>query len=167
MNPSERPKINPPLSVFDIILEGLAAVAIIYMLAQLIITWPKLPEEVPTHFNASGQADDWGGKSAMLILPMVALVMYAGLTILSRFPHLFNFPVPLTENNTVRQYRLAKSLVSFVKLDVLAIFLYIQSFTIRTATGEATGLGVWFIAYTMGGTFIPIIIYFVLASRAK
>jgi hypothetical protein len=167
MKQTERPKINPSLSVFDIVLEGLAVVAIIYMLVQLIMTWPTLPEKVPSHFNASGKADDWGSKSSMLILPMVALVMYTGLTVLSRFPHIFNFPVPITENNAVRQYRLAKSLLSFVKLDVLAIFLYIQASTIRTATGEAAGLGIWFIAYTMGGTFIPIIIYFVLASRAK
>jgi uncharacterized membrane protein len=167
MKQSERPKINPPLFVFDIVLEGLAAVAIIYMLVQLIMTWPTLPEQVPTHFNSSGLTDDWGSKSSMLILPMVALVMYVGLTVLSRFPHIFNFPVPLTEHNAVRQYHLAKSLLSFIKLDVLAIFLYIQSFTIRTAMGEAAGLGIWFIGYTMGGTFIPIIIYFVLASRAK
>ncbi len=162
-----RPKINPTLSTFDVILEGLAATALIVMFVYLFKAWPSLPDEVPTHFNAAGVPDDWGSKSSLLILPIVVLVMYAGLTILSRFPHTFNFPVKITETNATRQYALAKSLLSFVKLDVLAIFLYIQTFTIRTAQGEAAGLGVWFIVYSMGGTFVPIIIYFVLASRAK
>ena len=167
MKQTERPKINPPLSAFDIVLEGLAAVAIIYMFVQLIMTWATLPEQVPSHFNASGKADDWGSKSSMLILPMVAVVMYTGLTVVSRFPHTFNFPATLTESNALKQYKLAKSLLSFLKLSVIGVFLYIQAFTIRTALGEAAGLGITFLVFTLLGTFIPIVVYMILAARAK
>jgi len=167
MKHTERTKINPPLSTLDIVVEGLAAVGVIIMFAHLIMAWSSLPDMAPTHFGASGKPDDWGSKSTMLILPMVVLAMYAGLTILSRFPHIFNFPVTLTESNAVRQYKLAKSMLSFLKMSVIGVFLYIQVFTIRTAQGEAAGLGMMFLIFTLVGTFIPIVVYMILASRAK
>ncbi|MDZ7607116.1 MAG: DUF1648 domain-containing protein [Cyclobacteriaceae bacterium] len=167
MKSFERPKTNPPLSTLDVVLEGLAAVGVFIMFAQLIRVWSSLPEEVPTHFGASGAPDDWGSKSTLLILPMVALVIYAGFTILSRFPYIFNFPVKVTETNYLTQYRLAKTLLSFVKVTVIGLFLFIQIFTIRIAFGEAAGLGVLFLLLTLAASFVPIVVYLVLASRAK
>ena len=35
----------------------------------LIVIWNKLPEQVPTHFNIEGVADDWSSKSVMLFIP--------------------------------------------------------------------------------------------------
>ena len=167
MKQSERPKTNPPLTTLDVVIEALAAVCLIIMFAQLIKVWSSLPDQVPTHFGANGKPDDWGSRSMMLILPMVVLVMYSGLTILSRFPHTFNFPVTITENNFEKQYKMAKTLLSFVKLSVIGIFLYIQVFTIRTAQGESAGLGVPFLIFTIVGTFIPIMVYMILALRTK
>lgn len=35
----------------------------------LATIWNKLPEQVPTHFNIDGVADDWSGKTTLLFMP--------------------------------------------------------------------------------------------------
>ena len=163
----ERPKINPPLTTLEIMLEGLAAVFVVWMIASLIKDYPSLPQEVPTHFNAAGQPDAWGGKSTILILPLVTIVFYVGLTVLNRFPYIFNYPVEITAENAERQYRLAKTLVTMLKTVITGAFLFIHIRTMDVAQAKATGLGLSFIFLILGGTFIPIIIYMILALKNK
>lgn len=39
--------------------------------------WDELPDEVPTHFNIRGEADDWGPKwMAAYLIPMIGLGTY-------------------------------------------------------------------------------------------
>lgn len=39
--------------------------------------WDELPDEVPTHFNIQGEADDWGPKwMAAYLIPMIGLGTY-------------------------------------------------------------------------------------------
>ncbi len=40
--------------------------------------WDQLPEEVPTHFNIKGEADDWGPKwITAIMLPSIGVGVYA------------------------------------------------------------------------------------------
>lgn len=162
-----KPKINPPLRSVDLIIEGLAAICLIYMIAQLIIEYPGLNQNVPTHFGANGNPDSWGDKSSMLIIPIVAIILYSGLTALNKFPHIFNYPIPITEENAAKQYQLAKSLLSALKFTTIGLFLYIQLQTINVAKEVQDGLGASFLVLIVIGSFIPIIIYFILASKNK
>ena len=42
-----------------------------------LIVWNKLPEQVPTHFGPSGDADGWSSKAfAVFMLPLFMLVMH-------------------------------------------------------------------------------------------
>ncbi|HTA62998.1 MAG TPA: SdpI family protein [Bacteroidia bacterium] len=47
------------------ILVALIIVPYIYLYS----IWQQLPNQVPTHFNLSGQADDWSGKNFLFFLP--------------------------------------------------------------------------------------------------
>ncbi|MFV1883279.1 MAG: SdpI family protein [Balneola sp.] len=56
------------------------------LLAPFIVSfylWDQLPEQVPTHFNIQGEADDWGPKwiNAFMI-PGIAVVTYLLLLVL-------------------------------------------------------------------------------------
>lgn len=162
-----KPKINPPLQTMDIKLEGLAGICMIYLITQLIIEYPELNKKVPTHFGANGMPDAWGSKSSLFILPIVAIVLYAGLTILNRFPHLFNYPLTITEQNAEKQYQYAKTMISALKLTTVGLFLYIQLQTINVANKTQIGLGTHFLIVLIIGLFLPIIAYFVVAFRNK
>jgi len=100
-----KPKINPPLRTTDVIIEALAAICLIYMVTQLIIVYPGIDHQVPTHFGSSGKPDAWGSKTSLLLIPVVSIVIYAGLTVLNKYPYIFNYPVPITEENASKQYR--------------------------------------------------------------
>jgi len=74
--------------------EGLA-------LAGLVATWLivathywALPQTVPTHFNANGVVDGWGGKWDLWFAPGFACVLYAVLTLVRFLPErMINVPV--------------------------------------------------------------------------
>ncbi len=161
------PKINPPQQKIDIIIESLGAICIIYLAAQLIVEYLGLNDKIPTHFGSDGMPNAWGNKSSLLIPPTIALTLYAGLTILNRFPHLFNFPLTITEQNAERQYQYAKTMVSVLKLSIIVTFTYIQIQTINVAKETNLGLGSYFISLIVIGSFLPIIIYFIIALKNK
>ncbi|MFZ9694931.1 MAG: SdpI family protein [Chitinophagaceae bacterium] len=49
-----------------------------------IYLYPNLAEKIPTHFNASGQADAWGSKNSIFMMPIImsisSLLVYFLLT---------------------------------------------------------------------------------------
>jgi len=58
----------------------------------------------------SGQPDAWGDKAAIWILPAVAAFFDVMWAVLANYPHTFNYPVAITEENARVQYQLARSL---------------------------------------------------------
>jgi uncharacterized membrane protein len=51
-----------------------------------LLVWPELPPRVASHFDGSGEADDWSSKGTFgaLMLAVLALVAGVGLGILWR-----------------------------------------------------------------------------------
>jgi len=141
----KRPVLNLPLSSLDGFVEFASVAALLFLLVSTALYWSALPERVPTHFGLSGRPDAWGAKSSLLLLPIFAIVLYAGMTILGRFPHIYNYPVQLTEENVERQYRIARTLIGWVKLEVVWTFALIQWETMRVVFGKAEGLDLWLI----------------------
>lgn len=163
----QKPRINPPLRRIDYILEALAAICILYAIVQIIVVYPQLPDSIPIHFDLQGTVDGWGKKSNILLYPLISLFIYSGMTVLNRYPHLFNYPVPITENNAEKQYQLAKSLVSTLKFTVTGMFLFTQLRSTGVAKEMETGMGASFTIIVLIGTLLPVVIYFILAAKWK
>lgn len=140
-----------------------------FLLQILLIAraWARLPSSVPVHYGFSGQPDAWGEKTELLVLPVVSLVLYVGLTWLARYPHKLSYPWTITKSNAERLYRLAKSSVGAVQCLLVWLFTAISWQTIRVAMGQTSGLGQAFIAATLGITVITIIVYVLLARSAS
>ena len=163
MTVEERPKIKLELTAADKIFEIIGWLLIIVIWGLTIANYSNLPETIPTHYNGAGQADGFGGKATILTLPIIATILFIGLTVLNQFPHVFNYPTNITQDNAFRQYTNATRLIRYLKLVVVFIFVLIVYKTIQHANGKADGLGVWFLPMTMGLIFIPLI-YFVIKS---
>ena len=159
----ERPKIKLELTTADKIFESIGWFLIIAIWGLTITNYSNLPDTIPTHYNGAGQADGFGGKATILTLPLIATILFIGLTILNKFPHVFNYPANITQDNAFRQYTNATRLIRYLKLIIVFIFGLIEFKTIQNASGKADGLGVWFLPMTMGLIFIPLI-YFVIKS---
>lgn len=155
--------INPLQRTLDLA----ALLGLAFYVFYMVTVWPGLPERIPTHFNSYGQPDAYGSKYSLLILPVLSIGIYFLFTFLNRRPNTFNYPVQITDENRDRQYRLAREMMSFLKVSIIYCFLYITWRTVLTARGEAEGLGSLFLPIFLALTVLPAIIYFVIASRHK
>jgi uncharacterized membrane protein len=163
----ERPKIKLEFTYSDLVLEVLGWFTIALLWILTILNYTSLPESIPTHFNASGQVDDYGNKGSILLLPAVGTIIFAVILLLTRIPHIFNYPVTITEENAERQYRNAARMMRYMKFVVVFTFLIIQYRTIETAEGIAKGLGIWFMPVALGITFVPLALFIGRAVRAN
>ncbi len=161
----ERPKIKLKLTATDKILEILGWSSILTIWVLTITSYPNLPDIIPIHYNGAGQADGFGGKGNILALPIIATILFVGLTFLNRFPHIFNYPTTITAENALNQYKNATRLLRYLKLIISVIFGILVFQTIRNATGESTGLGVWFLPLTLGLIFIPLVLYVIKSLK--
>lgn len=159
----ERPRIKLELTTVDKAFEIIGWLLIISVWGFTVINYANLPETIQTHYNGAGQADGFGGKATILTLPLIATVLFGGLTFLSKFPHIFNYPTNITQHNALRQYTNATRMIRYLKLIIVVIFGLIAFKTIQNGNEEAKGIGIWFLPLTLGLIFIPTI-YFVIKS---
>jgi uncharacterized membrane protein len=163
MTPEERPKLKIQLSPTDKVLELLGWGVLLALWAWTGTSFSNLPDSIPTHFNAAGEADGFGSKASIFGLPVIATLLYIGLTLMNRVPHIFNFPTPVTQDNALSQYTTATRMIRYLKLILVLVFAGISFQTIQQANGAGEGLGVWFLPLTLVLIFIPLL-YFVVKS---
>ena len=162
----ERPKIKLELTTIDKTLETLGWISILAIWIFTITNYTNLPDIIPIHYNGAGQADGFGGKCNILTLPLISTVLYIGMTILNKFPHVFSYPTDITQDNALRQYTNATRMIRYLKLIIVVIFGVVTFQTIRNVNGQTNGLGVWFLPLILGLIFMPLI-YFLVISFSK
>lgn len=160
-----RPKLKLTLTFFDVIIETLGGILIILLVAYPIYHYANLPEEIPIHFNASGNPDGFSSKRDIWIMPFLGLAVYVGLVILNRYPHVFNYPTEITAENAERQYKLATTLLRMVNFSIALIFFYITYHSVQSAISGQGGLGIMFMPIVLLGTIGPLIWYLIKASK--
>lgn len=162
-----RPVIRPEMAPVDWLLEGFALTGLLVMIAFAANQFSHLPESIPSHFNAAGKPDDYSSRDSLWFLPLIALFLFGLMTYVSRIPHKFNYPIPISPQNAARQYAMAVRLIRTLKAVIMWLFATITIFTVRTALGSSTGLGLWFMPVFLTMVFGPLITYLVLAFRKK
>ena len=138
-----RPVVKLPRSRAENVVDGLTAIVLLAWFRVALWYWPGLPARVPMHFNAAGKVDGWGPRWTIWLLPAVGVVLAVFLTVLSRFPHTFNYPCAITPENAERQYRMARLLLGIVKLGVAVLFCTLELMVCSAASGQNV-LGVGF-----------------------
>lgn len=115
----------------------------IFVASSLFVLWyyPGLPDQVPSHFNVFGDADDWSGKGWVLILLGMSAIIHLCLIWISRHAKSFNVPVERTAENEDALNIWGKQLVLNSNVMAQALFAYIQMGIIFTALGYWNGLG--------------------------
>lgn len=140
-----RPKIKISLTIADIIIEAVCAAIFLLVCLYLIFSWSDIPTTVATHFGISGQADSFGSKNSIFFLLPFMVVLYAALTILQKFPHIYNYAIEITEKNAEIQYKYAVKMLRVLKLIMVGCFSFIEFQTIRSALTGKNTLGILFL----------------------
>lgn len=162
--PEIRPKLKPKLTKTDYLLEAAVFLGLASIWILAITAYHSLPEIIPTHYGFNGQADDWGSKAAIFILPVISLVMIIGMSILNRFPHIFNYPLKVTEENAMQLYRKGTLLIRIIKVIIVILFMFIE--WLICDVPENNQLPVWFLPVVLiVPVILPVIIVFIMTGK--
>jgi uncharacterized membrane protein len=159
----ERPKIKLNLTITDKIIEYTGWAILIATWVLAILSFSDLPESIPTHFNGAGEADGFGGKNNIFVLPIVGTIVFIGMTLLNKNPHIFNYPKTITNQNALSQYSNATRMIRVLKLILVLVFALILVRTLQNTNGSADGLGTWFLPLIISLCTIPTL-YFLIKS---
>ncbi|MEX2596079.1 MAG: DUF1648 domain-containing protein [Salibacteraceae bacterium] len=159
--------IRPIFGGLDIALEAASLLAVIVSIVLPIAFASELPDRIPIHFDETGHADRWGKSGELYYFTGIVLVIYIMLTLLNRTPHLFNYPLKITEENAQEQYTIAVRLLRWIKLITTVGFCAIVYRLIHNAMDGSDYLPPFWMFIFIGLLFVAIIIYFATVQKTK
>jgi uncharacterized membrane protein len=118
-----------PITVPTAVIEIITVLIIIFTVTVVSIKYNALPEQVAVHFNFWGEADRWGGKAVVLVVVILAVIIYAGISVGEFFPQLLNIPARLIDDNEKKVYRIAGIGIAFAKLMIVLMLVTSAVFT--------------------------------------
>lgn len=129
-----------------------------------IFTVMQLPDTIPIHFDLNNEPDNYGSKYTLLVLPFIATLILGLFSVIKRYPSSLNYPVKITEHNAAIQQRLAFSLLSTLGCVIPLLFGYIIYSTKEYVEHGSFNFPMVLI---LGSVCLPIILYFIIAYRAR
>jgi Protein of unknown function (DUF1648) len=133
-------------------LVGIAALALLGWITGAALYGPNhLPDRVPTHFDAAGHPNAWGSPTGMLLLPVVAAGLYLLMSLVTRYPGAFHYPVRVTRENIEQLQSITLDMIAWLKVENTCLFLVLQSAFIQAAR-------------TGNGRLFPMILPFFIAA---
>lgn len=163
---SGRPIIKIIPDSIDKRIETVALILFVIMWSITLFLLSTLPPTIPVHFNFKGEADGYGNKLTLLVLPILGTCIYFGFTVLNKYPHIFNYLTPITKENAEKQYTLATRMLRYLKAAVLLLFTTIIVFVYLNVKNIVNGIGWWFLPFTLLLMLGPAI-YFISKSLKK
>ncbi|MDT8717646.1 DUF1648 domain-containing protein [Clostridium sp. 19966] len=161
---NKRPVLKLNYSWLDKIITSVAFIALAASFLLVFMNLGNLPSKVPTHADATGNVNGWGSKYVLIILPIINIIMFLSLIALSKFPHIYNYPVEITEENAEYQYRNARSLMINLNALCTVMFAYICWQSVQLAKyGKDSGIIFVFLFILI--MFIAIAYYAVKAMK--
>lgn len=113
---------------------ALAALLALWAITAYGVMGPHpLPARIPTHFDLAGKPDGWGQPAMLWLLPNLATVVVGLMWLVARHPRAFNYPVRVTPATRPRLEAITLSMIGWLRLEVAALFLAIQSAIIHSA----------------------------------
>ncbi|MBS4956042.1 MAG: DUF1648 domain-containing protein [Clostridium sp.] len=146
-NTGKYAKINKYLDIIGVVL-------VVALIVITCIYWIKAPDIVPIHFNFKGEIDSYGSKNTLFILLPIAIIIYIGLAILSKYPEVCNYCIEITPRNKEKQYSMASTFIRIMNVEILTLVLFIQiSIAISMNNGKSISI-----------VFLPIALFILFGS---
>lgn len=149
--------------VFNIVGYTVYGLAIIF----LIIKFFQLPDEIPAHFNLSGEVTRWGSKIELIILPIIGTFTILLTEFFERNPQFHNYPSRLTKENAAQFYFNSRRILNQMKNIMALMFAYLIIEIIFVSEEKSEGLGSWPMTLFLIALFIPIIFGLIRQSKIK
>lgn len=109
-----RPRKSLKLSPIDIAIEIVSIISLLFLIGlSVAISFYSENFIVPTN-----------GYGSVWFFTAKGLFVYAALTILGQFPHIFNYPVEVTSENATKLYGQGSQLVRLLKMLIVLSFVF-------------------------------------------
>ncbi|MDE3187148.1 MAG: DUF1648 domain-containing protein [Acidobacteriota bacterium] len=146
---------------------ALVALALLVWITYDALTGPnRLPDRIPTHFDAAGNANGWGSPAAMILLPIVAIGLYFAMSVTALFPGAFHYPVRATRMSLPRLQDITLDMMSWLKAELSGFFAILQWAIIRAARSGQGSLFALLVPALLVVVFSTIGWHFVAILRA-
>jgi uncharacterized membrane protein len=162
---SERPRLKIELNQTDEIVELAGWLLIVILWGMSLYSYANLPDKIPTHFNFAGQPDKWGSRNTFFLLPVVGTLVFTGLTVLNKYPHVFNYPVKITNENALSQYTNATRMLRWLKLSLAIIWCLINLITYSVAKEKINRFSFGLLPIPLVLILVPTVYFTVKAKR--
>lgn len=159
------PEIRISLTTSGKIIEAIGFLLLVSFWYYTLTHYGELPDSIPTHYKANNVVDGYGNKWNIIMLPIVATILYLGLTIVAGFPHKMNHFVTITETNARKQYAIITGMFRVLKIAIVSIFFLMTFETVQIALGLPDVFGKWFILIVFALIFVPIFCFLILSSK--
>lgn len=126
------------------LIDALSAVFLILGWSLALSVYPRLPERVPVHFGLRGEADRWGGRWMIFMIPLVSTAIVA----LDYW--IFEYVSPGSPRPIPPEM---KTPLHLLLMELSVIFTYITWRMSEVAFGRARGLGGWFLPVALIAIF--------------
>jgi hypothetical protein len=153
---------------YDWVLEILSLLSLVACFYPLFF-YNDISSEVliPIHYNIYGEADNWGSRHSLLVLPLVSIGIYFLLSVLERHPSKMNYPFKVNLNNP-EICRLSVRMLRHLKLFTMLIFTYISLSSYFIAIGKKfEGVNKYVMIIFLSALFITMIFYYLKMMRYK
>ncbi len=149
-------------NALDIIEMIVSLLCLVGVVVYLIDMWSRIPDQIPAHFNAAGEANRWGSKSELIVLPIISWVIYGFITLVERYPQIWNTGVTVTEENRARVYRILKNMIAVIKMLMLAVFA-----SITVLSSLVLRLPIWYLGVFLLAVFGSIALFLVQLNKTR
>lgn len=121
---SARPARSYTTGLVTVWLRRVTLVAVVAVTVWVLVRYPSMPDTVPVHFAADGEADEWGSKSTVLWLSLIMLVCWCGFHWLSyrSDSRWVNYPTEVTEDNAQTLYRAGEQMMVWPNVGIVVLY---------------------------------------------
>ena len=108
------------------IIDILGVILTLFLVVIIFMHWKDAPDIIPIHYNIRGEIDGYGSRNTILYILPIALIIYMVMSILGRYPQIYNYAVKITPKNKQNQYNMASTFMRVINIEVMLIFVSMQ-----------------------------------------
>ena len=112
----------------------------------LILNYKDIHTEIPTHYNASGEADSFGGKSSLILQMAMAWGLFIILNVVGRIPSLWNLGPEVREENREKAEAISRTMLCILTFLIPAFFSYTVLCSLRGVNLSPAALPLFLVA---------------------
>ena len=131
------------MRIIRMVLTVFCVLVLLGTVAFLLLRWGGIPDQVPMHFNFKGEADGYGSKTALFLMPAINAVVIVSMCFAKTI-----------RIRTLRRARRIPAPPLLLPLISLPLTLGISYMTVCIAL--ARPLGAWFMPVFLATTILPI-----------